>query len=240
MAFVNLNPIPKSVLAIGAHPDDVEFNCFGTLAKWSKFGSNIQIAIMTDGSKGTWNENEDLKQLVKTRKKEQISAAELIGSSVYFLDYVDGELEHKRSTVEQVTKLIRQTKPEVIITHDPFKKYRLHPDHRNCGMIVFDAVVAARDPHFFKELNLKHHRSNKMLLFEQEETDHLEVISDYIEIKVNALLKHVSQYESTMDITDAKDVQQIDKFYKWIQEIANSAGSSIKQPAESFKLIENI
>ncbi len=240
MISTDLKDIPKKVLAIGAHPDDVEFNSYGTLAKWAIAGSEITIAVMTDGSKGSWDPTEDIENLIKTRKIEARQAAELINADIYFCDYVDGELEFKSETVKKVAELIRQFKPELIVTHDPFKKYRLHPDHRNCGQIVLDAVVAARDPHFLKELNIKHHRPDKILLFEPEEIDHLETVDEVLDLKVKALLKHKSQYVTTMDITDSSDSNQIRRFENWIFQFAHSAGELIERPAECFKLIDKI
>jgi LmbE family N-acetylglucosaminyl deacetylase len=82
-------------------------------------------------------------------------------------------------------------------------RYRLHPDHRAAGFLTCDALVAARDPHFFPEHGIAHHRPDALLLFEADEPDHAETADDTgVAAKVAALESHRSQYESTMFITD--------------------------------------
>ncbi len=84
--------------------------------------------------------------------------------------------------------------------HDPWKRYRLHPDHRNAGFLVTDGIVAARDPLFFPELGDPPHRPTTLLLFEADEPDHLEDVTGFVEAKLAALLEHRSQLRSTMGI----------------------------------------
>ena len=203
----NLEP-PAVVLAIGAHPDDVEFGCGATLAKWSAAGTVVHHLVCTDGSKGTWNPEADIDALVTTRQKEQRDAATALGAtgSVTFLGYVDGELEHSREVVDRIALLIRTLKPTLVATHDPWKRYRLHPDHRNTGLNVCDAIVAARDPHFLKhhmrDFGVSHHRPDALLFWEADEPNHFEDVSDWVTIKLAALEQHASQFESTMKATD--------------------------------------
>ena len=84
--------------------------------------------------------------------------------------------------------------------HDPWRRYRLHPDHRNAGFIVTDAIVAARDPHFFPDQDLAPHRPSALLLWEADEPNHVEDVAGFVETKIAALLAHESQFESTMGI----------------------------------------
>ena len=86
---------PQSVLVVIAHPDDAEFQCGATLAKWAANGTIIHHLVCTDGSKGTWDPHADQVALVATRKAEQKAAARRLNSkgSVIFLDQVDGELQ---------------------------------------------------------------------------------------------------------------------------------------------------
>src|SRR5699024_5476228 len=89
-----------------------------------------------------------------------------------------------------------------LLGHDPWKRYRLHPDHRAAGFLVCDGLVGARDPHFFPEHGLEPHRPSALLLFEADEPDHGEgVLEPHVEAKIAALEAHRSQYESTMFIT---------------------------------------
>lgn len=206
--FTSNLDVPSVVLAIGAHPDDIEFGCGGTLAKWTHSGSVIHYLVCTDGSKGTWNPDADILQLITDRQREQRAAATAVGATgtVNFLGYVDGELEHSREAIDKIALAIRTVKPNVVLSHDPWKRYRLHPDHRNTGLNVCDAIVAARDPHFLKhhmkDHGVQHHRPDALLLWEADEPNHFEDVSTVVDIKLRALEKHESQFESTMKATD--------------------------------------
>src|SRR5699024_4312399 len=144
-------PTPARALAFGAHPDDVEFGAGATLAKWSAEGRVVSLLIATDGSKGTWDPSADLDELVATRRREAQDAATLLGATgeVRSLDVIDGELQNTRPLRSEVARHIRELRPDVLLGHDPWKRYRLHPDHRAAGFLVCDGLVGARDPHFF-------------------------------------------------------------------------------------------
>ena len=192
--------VPTSALAIGAHPDDVEFWCGATLARWAESGCVVHHLICTDGSKGTWDPSADLAALVATRQAEQRAAAAELGATgeVVFLGVVDGELAATRELVSAVSREIRRLRPQVVLGHDPWKRYRLHPDHRAAGFLTVDAVVAARDPHFFPEHGLAHHRPDALMLFEADEANHLEVATDqWVGVKTSALERHTSQLDTT-------------------------------------------
>src|SRR5487761_2332759 len=180
---------PTRALAIAAHPDDVEFGCGGTLAKWAAEGTEIFHLICTDGSKGTWNKDQDPQELVRIRREEQRAAARRLGGSgeVVFLNWPDGELESGLRQRVQIASWIRQLRPEVVFAHDPWKRYRLHPDHRNAGFMAPGGIVAARDPLFFPEINLEPHRPDTLLLFESDEIDHIELVDATFDIKISAL-----------------------------------------------------
>lgn len=195
-------PTPARALAICAHPDDVEFGCGATLAKWSADGCVVSHLVLTDGSKGTWDPTSDLDALVRRRQDEQRAAARALGArgEVRFLGRVDGELVDDLATRSAVAEAIRRLRPEVVLGHDPWKRHRLHPDHRNAGFLTVDGAVAARDPHFFPEHGLDHHRPDELLLFEADEVDHVEDVTGFADAKLAALLAHESQHESTMGI----------------------------------------
>jgi len=196
-------PVPERVLAIGAHPDDIEFGCGATLAKWSAAGSQLWLFVLTDGSKGSWDPLADPSELANLRVNEQVAAARVLGASkVLHAGFVDGELYNGRGEREGVVGVIRRTRPTVILTHDPWKRYRLHPDHRAGGFIVLDSIVAARDPHFFPQDGLEPHRPQEVLLFEADEVDHYESVDAFVSKKVGALLAHRSQWRTTMGIDE--------------------------------------
>ena len=206
---------PTCALAIGAHPDDIEFGAGATLAKWAASGCQIHYLVLTDGSKGSWDPDEDLAELVADRMRECRTAAALLSGpndaatedassdSVHFLGRIDGELANDSDTRRDVTRLIRTVRPDVILGHDPWRRYRLHPDHRNAGFLTLDAIVAARDPHFFGDLGLEPHRPRALLLWEADLPNHLERADGFIAAKVEALLCHNSQHETTMGLDPA-------------------------------------
>lgn len=202
--------VPATALAIGAHPDDVEFGCGGTLAKWAAAGCRIHHLVLTDGSKGTWDPHADLAALVARRQAEQREAARRLAGAnageVIFLGYVDGDLDSGATARSRVARVIRELRPDVVLGHDPWKRYRLHPDHRHAGLLTCDAVVAARDPHFFPEHGIPHHRPHTLLLFEADAPDHVEDVSPTLDRKLAALEAHESQFESTMHATDPAEL----------------------------------
>lgn len=201
-------PVPARALAVGAHPDDIEFGAGATLARWAEQGCEVSFVVCTDGSKGTWDPSADLDALVALRQTEARDAAAVLGATgqVVFLGRVDGELENDRPTRSELARVIRELQPDVLLGHDPWKRYRLHPDHRAAGYLVCDALVAARDPHFFPEHGLAPHRPSALLLFEADEPDHAEALSaHHVEAKIAALEAHRSQYESTMFISADAD-----------------------------------
>jgi len=234
-------PAPTRALAIGAHPDDVEFGCGATLAKWAATGSETHILVLTDGSKGSWDPKEDPQVLADRRIHEQALAAAKLGTSkIHVGGLIDGELYNGRGEREAVVAVIRRIKPDIVLTHDPWKRYRLHPDHRAAGYLVLDSIVAARDPHYFSHLKDAPHRPDQILLFEAEEVDHLELVDEFVDTKINALLAHHSQWRSTMGIDVASpdaDAQRF-SFASRIRAEAESLGGG--RPAEAFKRIADV
>jgi LmbE family N-acetylglucosaminyl deacetylase len=232
------------VLAVGAHSDDVEFGCGGTLVKWTAAGAAVHLLVLTDGSKGTWDVDADLAALVATRRREQEAAAAELGlAGVEILDLPDGELRSGLAERASVCAAIRRIRPEVVLGHDPWKRYRLHPDHRHAGWLVLDGVVAARDHHFFPDQGLPPHRPDRILLFEAEEVDHLERIDGQLDAKVRALLCHHSQWRSTMEIEAGGPEEEVQReaFADRVRTEAEDAGRDAGiGPAEGFKAIDKV
>jgi LmbE family N-acetylglucosaminyl deacetylase len=217
-------PVPARALAIGAHPDDIEFGCGATLAKWAAAGCQIHQLVLTDGSKGSWDPDADLERLVADRMQECRTAAQLLAGdrtpsendlraadgprtppSVAFLGRIDGELGNGADERRAVTAFIREVRPDVLLGHDPWRRYRLHPDHRAAGFLTLDALVAARDPHFFPEQDLAPHRPRALLLWEADLPNHVERAAGYEGVKIEALLCHHSQAETTLGFDASAD-----------------------------------
>jgi len=241
---VSLNlPTPAVALAIGAHPDDVEFQAAATLAKWASQGCVVHHLILTDGSKGTWDVDEDIAALVETRRAEQRSAAAALGATgeVVMLGEVDGELESGRTQVERVAYWIRTLRPTVVLGHDPWRRYRLHPDHRHAGWLTVDGLVAARDPLFFPDQGVRHHRPETLLLFEADEPDHVEDVTGFEATKIAALLEHRSQYVTTMYINDDDAGEQLQAFRDRIFSRMRRRGEvEDVELGEAFKILSDL
>jgi LmbE family N-acetylglucosaminyl deacetylase len=238
-------PVPTSALVIVAHPDDAEFQCGATLAKWAAAGCVVHHLILTDGSKGTWDPNADLQELIELRQQEQRAAAQALGArgDVVFLGVTDGELQSGLGERSHVAYWIRRLQPEVVLSHDPWRRYRLHPDHRHAGWLAVDGLVAARDPHFHPEHGIAHHRPNALLLFEADEPDHVEDVTGFADTKIAALLEHRSQFRSTMFIGPDDDGTQLEAFRQRILRSLGAHGALADPPVEhgeAFKLLTDL
>ncbi len=239
-------PIPGRALAIGAHPDDVEFGCGATLAKWAAAGCEVHYLICTDGSKGSWDAGADIEALVAEREREQRAAAKALGATgeVIFLGRVDGDLEADGPARSEVARWIRALRPDVVLGHDPWKRYRLHPDHRAAGFLACDALVAARDPHFFTDHSVTHHRPAALLLFEADAPDHVEDVTGFGSAKISALEAHESQFESTMGVNASEADQraaQLERFRRRVRDDLAATGRLLGvAEGEAFKLIDEI
>ena len=231
---------PARALAIGAHPDDVEFGAGGTLARWAAAGTEVHLLVLTDGSKGTWDADDDLVRLIATRVDEARDAAKtLADGTVHFGGFVDGELESGIDARRVVCRTIREVRPDVVLGHDPWQRYRLHPDHRHAGWATVDGIVAARDPHFFPGLGGPHHRPDALLLFEADEPDHIEPIDATIAVKVDALLRHRSQWRSTMAVDpDASDLDAA--IARFGARVTDDARTDDGRLVERFRLITDL
>ena len=232
-------PVPARALSIGAHPDDAEFGAGGTLAKWAGAGCEVSMLIVTDGAKGTWDPNVSASELAGTRLAEQKAAASRLGATgeVIHLAYPDGELEYSMELRRQVCEWIRRVRPAVVLSHDPWRRYMLHPDHRATGWAAIDGVVAARDHLFFPELGLEKHRPDAILLWSADEPDYWEDINGSFTAKIDALMCHSSQTQNTMDGAGTDDSARaafVERMRSWAEEQGRAAGLT---KAESFKLI---
>jgi len=236
-------PTPTIALAIGAHPDDIEFGAGGTLAKWAAAGCTIHHVVCTDGSKGTWDVSADTDALVARRQDEQRAAAKALGSTgeVVFLGWRDGELESGLAQRSEVARWIRILRPDVVLGHDPWRRYRLHPDHRHAGLLACEGIVAARDPHFFPEHGVAHHRPSGLLLWEADEPDHAENVTTSLDAKLAALECHASQFESTMHASGDQLDAELEAFRSRVRNRLAEHGRRVGVGyAEAFKLIDSL
>ncbi len=185
------------VMVIFAHPDDAEFTCAGTVARFVESGYRVQYVLATRGDKGSADKAAIPEQLAATREAEQREAARVLGvAEVTFLGYKDGEVEATLAFRRELALVIRQGKPDVVLTFDPWQRYQIHPDHRAVGQTALDAVAAARDHMYFPEQlveGVTEHRAHNVYFFASDAPNYYVDISTTLEKKVAALSCHRSQ-----------------------------------------------
>lgn len=187
----------KIILAIGAHPDDLEFSCVGILRKFIEKGYTVNYVIATNGENGFKISHRPRKQRIEIRRKEQLNAARRLGvNKVFFFGYRDGFLKNDDGLRKKLVKVIKQVKPEVIFSFDPanrtFENINLqHRDHRNISKAVFDAVFAAKNRYMYPG---KPHTVNQLYFYASEKPDYFENITKYISLKLKVLAEHKSQF----------------------------------------------
>ncbi|NOK60526.1 MAG: PIG-L family deacetylase [Chloroflexi bacterium AL-W] len=184
-------------LVIGAHPDDSEFGAGGTIGKLARDGWNITYIVCTNGNKGSHDPDVSTYQLSEIRETEQRAAANALGvQQVLFLRYNDGELEPTPALRAEIALYIRHFKPHSVFTHDPWKHYMFHPDHRTVGFATIEGVVSARDHLFMPglgQIGITVWRPQGLFLWTAEQPDHIEDISETIDLKIASLREHHSQ-----------------------------------------------
>ena len=185
------------VMAIFAHPDDAEFICSGTIARFVQSGYRAQYVLATSGDKGSDDRNATPQQLAATREAEQLAAARVLGvEEVTFLRHADGEVEVSIPFRRELALVIRRGRPDVVLTFDPWQRYQIHPDHRAVGQTTLDAVAAARDHMYYPEQlteGLTEHRAHNVYFFATDYPNYYVDISSTIDTKIEALRAHTSQ-----------------------------------------------
>ncbi|MCJ7535804.1 MAG: PIG-L family deacetylase [Anaerolineales bacterium] len=195
---------PQRILVILAHPDDPEFFCGGTIARWTLAGHQVAYCLLTCGDKGTKDRSLTSAALCSLRQEEQRAAAAILGvHNVRFLDYPDGYLVPDMNLRKEITRVIRQEQPDILVTCDPTnlyvrETYLNHPDHRAAGQATLDAVFpAARDHLYFIELwrdeQLEPHIVREVWISLPRDPDVSVDITDHWDLKLRALSEHKSQ-----------------------------------------------
>ena len=203
---------PGRIMVISPHPDDIDFGCNGTIAKWTRQGREVVYVICTSGDKGTDNPEMKPETLASIREEEQRAAALTVGvKKVDFLRLKDGELENTPDFRRLLVKTIRHHRPAYVISMDPANNifenpYVSHRDHRKTAVAVFDAIYpAARNQNFFPELlsmGLEPHSVLGIFFFATPHPNTWIDISETMESKIRALRCHTSQIGDFTDLDD--------------------------------------
>jgi LmbE family N-acetylglucosaminyl deacetylase len=193
----------SSALVLFAHPDDAEYMCGGTVAKWARDGCEVHYVVITDGSAGSNEPGETRAALRVVRDREQRDAADVLGvSSVTFLGEVDGMLEVTLETRRKVCREVRRLRPEVLVAPDPSRLwsgegYINHWDHKQAGILALTAVMPdAPSRPMFPELldeGLEPYEVPNLWLTSNEHDVYVD-ITDTMDTKLASLAAHVSQH----------------------------------------------
>lgn len=220
----------KNIIAVGAHPDDIEFGCPVTLRNFIKKGYKVHYIIATNGENGFKAKSLSAKERIEIRKKEAIEAAAKVGvKDVHFLGYKDGFLEYSDVLREKLTLLIKEIKPEIVFSFDPanmdFENINLsHRDHRVISEAVFDSVFAAKNDFIYPDKNGKH-RVEKLYFYGTNKPN-LEVdITKQIDFKLEVLGSFKSQFPN---------FESFAKFFK--ENIGKGTGEYIY--SETFRIVD--
>jgi LmbE family N-acetylglucosaminyl deacetylase len=195
------------ILVVAPHPDDAEFGAAGTIARWARGGADIIYLVCTNGDKGTSDPEMTPLKLVKIREKEQRAAARILGvKEVFFLNYPDQGLEDTPGFRKDIVRVIRQFKPNTVVTCDPYRRYISHRDHRIAGQATLDAVYpTARDLLAFPDLaeqGLLPHKVKEVYLWGCMEPNYFSDITTTFELKMAALCCHKSQIGSPGELEE--------------------------------------
>jgi len=227
----------KRAMVVTAHPDDAEYGCSGSVAKWCRMGWEVVYVLCTDGSKGSEDPEIKSKRLAEIRAEEQINAGNMLGlKTVEFLGYPDGYLEPTLDVRRDISRQIRKHKPDVLITTNPTRDlmssgYIGHPDHFAAGEAALSAVFpSARDhltfPELFSAEGLEPHKVREVWVMTfGDGADFWNPLTEQdVDTSIAALKEHTSQ------------VDDPDQAAKWMKQRRAELGKKIgANYAESFK-----
>lgn len=199
----------ERALCVVAHPDDLDFGSAGTIATWTSAGTEVTYCILTDGDAGGFDETP--RELIgPMRQEEQRAAAAAVGvTDVRFLGYPDGRLEPTLDLRRDIARVIRQVRPQRVLTSSPERNWERiaasHPDHMAAGEATLRAVYPdARNPFAFAELladeGLEAWTVPEVWVTASPRSDHAVDVTDVVELKFAALKSHVSQVGHVEDL----------------------------------------
>ena len=228
------------VLVVAAHPDDVDFGAAGTVAGWTDAGIEVTYCIVTDGDAGGHDESVSRSEMAPLRRAEQTAAAKQVGvHDLRFLGYPDGRVEATLGLRKDLSRVIRQVRPDRLVCPSPERNYlRLgvsHPDHRAVGSAALDAVYPdARNQFAFPELladeGLEPWKVREVWISGGTAPNHYVDITETFPRKVAALRAHVSQ---TGQMEDLEGMLR-----SWLSRAASQGGLPEGRLAEVFQVLD--
>jgi LmbE family N-acetylglucosaminyl deacetylase len=229
----------KKVLAVVAHPDDIDFGAAGTIAKLTDAGAEVVYCLVTDGDAGGFDREVDNGGMAALRRAEQTAAAKCVGvEDLRFLGYPDGAVEQTLGLRRDISRVIRQVRPDLVLTSSPERNYALmgasHPDHRAVGGATLDAVYPdARNPYAFPELladeGLEAWAVSRVWLMGTPAPDHYMNVTETVHRKITALRAHESQ---------TAHMDGLEEMIKgWLARLAAAVGLPDGSFAEAFQAL---
>jgi LmbE family N-acetylglucosaminyl deacetylase len=228
----------ERALVVMAHPDDVDFGSAGTIARWSDQGIEVTYLMVTDGDAGGFDDGVTREEMAALRRDEQRTAAKAVGvTDVRFLGYPDGRVEATLELRRDIARVIRQVRPDRVLTQSPERNYERiypsHPDHRAVGSAALDAVYPdARNPYAFPELReegLEAWTVREVWLGGGPVADHYVDVTEMFDRKLAALRSHASQVSHMDDLEDM--------LRGWMSANARAAGLPEGRLAEGYHVV---
>jgi LmbE family N-acetylglucosaminyl deacetylase len=228
----------ERILVVMAHPDDVDFGCAGSVATWTDAGIDVVYCIVTDGDAGGFDRDVPRSVMAETRRAEQTAAAKVVGvTELHFLGHPDGRVEATLDLRRDLSRVIRQVRPQRVIGQSPERSYERiyasHPDHLATGEATIAAVYPdARNPFAHPEL-LEREGLEPWTVSElwiggapTRPPDRFVDITDVFDRKLEALLSHVSQHP---------EPENLDGLLRgWSTMLAEAAGFPAGRLAEGY------
>jgi len=228
----------ERILVVAAHPDDVDFGCAASVATWTAAGLQVSYCILTDGDAGGSDASVSRADMARIRREEQTAAAAQVGvSEIHWLAHPDGRLLPTIELRRDISRVIRQVRPQRVVTSSPIRNYgrifASHPDHLACGEATLCAVYPdARNPFAHPELleeGWREHAVDEVWLMGAPDPDTAVDCTDTFDRKVAALRSHVSQ------VGHRDGLDQM--LREWMTGTAKSLGLPDGRLAEAFRIV---
>ncbi len=229
----------ERILVITAHPDDVDFGAGGTVRKWTQFGIEVSYCICTDGDAGGADRDVPRSEIPKIRQAEQRAAGAALGvTDIHFLGYKDGDLQLSQDLRRDISRVIRQVKPQRVLMQSPERNwdriYSSHPDHLAAGEAAIHSVYPdARNPFahptLLEDEGLDAWSVGEVWVMGAPEVNHYEDVTEMLSDKLTALQAHKSQTAHMEDLEG--------RIRTWMSATAIEAGFGPESLAESFRVV---
>ncbi|MEM7272306.1 MAG: PIG-L deacetylase family protein [Actinomycetota bacterium] len=230
------------ILAVAAHPDDLDFGCAGSTARWTAEGHEVVYCLVTSGEAGGEDPSISRPEMAELRKREQTEAAKVVGvTELHFLGFPDGSVEPTLELRKAIARIIRIVRPERVVSQSPERNYDRvygsHPDHLAVGEATFNAVYPdSRNrfafPELLEEEGLEPHTVEELWLIGGPDPNRHVDVTDTLQAKVEALLCHRSQIADPERMTEMMG--------NWGREQGRQAGLDEDRCAERFRVIKTV